>query len=321
MTAKLTCWPRGLSMILEHAIARGVDRRAIERRVGVTLEALRARERRIPLELYYDGVEIAAEMLGKPHFGLDFIDRVEPQTLDALGFLAASAPTIGESFARIFRYFRFMVDGERFELRIDGDDATFTVRMPGNMRDAHAHVVEMYLADCVLLAPRMTGVRPIIRAIELAHPLADPAMFAERIGFADTRHGSKNEWTLDATFLDTPMPRADPALSAFLEGILAQKAEPYLDAALDVKVRALVAERLALGAPSLSEIARELAIAPRTMQRRLAEIGTSYDTLLDDVRRGVFTTCRARGISLEDTAVLCGYSEASSFHRARRRWK
>jgi AraC-like DNA-binding protein len=150
----------------------------------------------------------------------------------------------------------------------------------------------------------------------------DPEAFAKRIGFPGVVLGAdRNEWTVDAAMLDIPMPRPDPALSAFLEGVLAPQVAPFLDAPLAERTRALVAARLALGAPSLSEAAAELGVAARTLQRRLAEAGTRYDVLLDEERRRVFARCRARGLAMEDAAILCGYADASSFHRARRRWR
>lgn len=62
-------------------------------------------------------------------------------------------------------------------------------------------------------------------------------------------------------------------------------------------------------------------MSARTLQRRLADAGTSYGDLLDAVRREVAARCAGAGFTLEETAMLCGYADLSSFHRARRRWR
>lgn len=128
------------------------------------------------------------------------------------------------------------------------------------------------------------------------------------------------------------MPRPDRALSEFLEGPLLPRARPFLEPAPDAdpggpaaellgRVRAVIERELPDGAPTLPQTARRLGLSPRTLQRRLAEAATSYGDLLDEIRRDVAARCARSGRSLEEAALLCGYADLSSFHRARRRWR
>jgi AraC-like DNA-binding protein len=74
-------------------------------------------------------------------------------------------------------------------------------------------------------------------------------------------------------------------------------------------------------APSLGEAAARLGVSPRTLKRRLAELGTSYSAL-----SGQLSQARAEQLLLraddpiEQIAEKLGFSDAPSFIRAFRRW-
>jgi AraC-like DNA-binding protein len=72
---------------------------------------------------------------------------------------------------------------------------------------------------------------------------------------------------------------------------------------------------------SESLIARELEMSARTLRRHLAEEGTSYERLLDDLRKELAEHyLREPELGIDDVAVLLGFSEARAFRRAFRRW-
>ena len=66
--------------------------------------------------------------------------------------------------------------------------------------------------------------------------------------------------------------------------------------------------------------ARRLAMSPRTLQKRLAEVGTSFSQIVEERRLAAAKTALADiGSSLEDVAEYLGYSEKSAFSRAFKR--
>jgi len=68
-------------------------------------------------------------------------------------------------------------------------------------------------------------------------------------------------------------------------------------------------------------VARHLAIAPRTLQRRLAAKGVSYQQVVDDVRRDAAERLLADpSLAVSQIGYLLGFSEPSAFHRAFKRW-
>ncbi|MBK8937957.1 MAG: helix-turn-helix transcriptional regulator [Polyangiaceae bacterium] len=75
------------------------------------------------------------------------------------------------------------------------------------------------------------------------------------------------------------------------------------------------------GLADIATLARRLGVSPRTLQRKLEAEGVAYSELLDQARRELACAYLADpALSVEEIAALTGYSEASAFSRAFRRW-
>ncbi|MEO0597077.1 MAG: AraC family transcriptional regulator ligand-binding domain-containing protein [Chloroflexota bacterium] len=87
------------------------------------------------------------------------------------------------------------------------------------------------------------------------------------------------------------------------------------------KVRACLMEVLASGEYGIADVARKLAVSPRTLQRRLRAEDTSFqkelDTLREELARSYLTTS---DYTSGQIAFLLGYEDPNSFFRAFRSW-
>jgi AraC-like DNA-binding protein len=87
------------------------------------------------------------------------------------------------------------------------------------------------------------------------------------------------------------------------------------------RLRALLARRLPSEDVSLASVSRQLAVSPRTLQRRLKAEGTSLREQVDAVRRRQATRLLAEGKTKLSVAVRLGYSDDRTLRRAMRRWE
>jgi AraC-like DNA-binding protein len=88
-----------------------------------------------------------------------------------------------------------------------------------------------------------------------------------------------------------------------------------------MQVRQRVRESLPSGVPSQADVARALALSPRTLARRLEEAGTSFTAIVDETRRALAEQYLQRtDFLVAEVAYLVGFAESSSFNRAFRRW-
>jgi AraC-like DNA-binding protein len=90
---------------------------------------------------------------------------------------------------------------------------------------------------------------------------------------------------------------------------------------LATSVHAMATRLLAEGRCTHLEVAAKLGMHPRTLQRRLRDEGTSFDTIKDTVRRDAAARYLSESdIPLTRVASLLGYSESSVLARSCQRW-
>ena len=71
----------------------------------------------------------------------------------------------------------------------------------------------------------------------------------------------------------------------------------------------------------MDAVARELAVSTRTLQRRLSDEGTTFQTVLGETRESLAKQYLAHSaLSTGEIAFLLGYEEPNSFYRAFRGW-
>jgi AraC-like DNA-binding protein len=88
------------------------------------------------------------------------------------------------------------------------------------------------------------------------------------------------------------------------------------------RVRATIQRNLAGRRPKMQDVARELHISSRTLQRRLQEAGYSFQEVLEEARHQLARHYLNNSLlELNETAYLLGYEDSNSFVRAFRTWE
>jgi AraC-like DNA-binding protein len=193
-------------------------------------------------------------------------------------------------------------------------DLTFTFSIPHARVDQGTVVVEAYDESLppdvrdFLVARDLAAVEAVLRELFLgALPTSyDPT--ARRV-------------TFPASFLTAALPRANPAAQVLAEQMCADLADRRRgESPLSQQVRILLAQRIAFD-PSAKGVATALALGERTLRRRLAGDGTSFQRLLDEVRIALAQALLDTGtLSVAQVAQRLGYAEPASFIHAHRRW-
>ena len=87
-------------------------------------------------------------------------------------------------------------------------------------------------------------------------------------------------------------------------------------------VHRAIQDRLTGQRPSIDEISHALHLSPRTLQRRLQKSGSSFQRVLDDVRRQLALHYLSNSVlELNEAAYLLAFEDPSSFGRAFRNWE
>jgi AraC-like DNA-binding protein len=86
-------------------------------------------------------------------------------------------------------------------------------------------------------------------------------------------------------------------------------------------IRDIISLRLLDGHTDIDGVALLAGVGPRTLQRQLSSLGSSYRDLLDAARlRRALGMLRETSEPIVNISVLLGYSEHGNFTRAFRRW-
>jgi AraC-like DNA-binding protein len=237
-----------------------------------------------------------------------------------LEYLIFTSENVAEGWKQAARYLR-MLSGAPFVLELCEDEDP--VRVVHHAERSLAPAGAEYSITLAVLQMRAeTENRVAFAYVSLSHQPEDVAEM-ERVLGCPVRSGAS--WTGLAIPRESwrlPLRRTDPLLHRVLEGhaeSLAPRGRATDTAALDV--RRVLTARMSDGATEVDVVARHLGMSTRTLQRRLAAAGISFQELLDETRREAAERCLTdSSLSIGEVAYLLGYSEPAAFHRAFKRW-
>src|SRR5262249_29091472 len=151
---------------------------------------------------------------------------------------------------------------------------------------ANPFSVEFGVALALLHLRGETGGRLRAEFAAFAHELEDVAEVTEILACPVRHNASWNGFALSHEAWRLPLRRRDPILRRVLEQHVGQVvARLPLPDGIVGGVRRVLAARIAKGELQIQSVARELAVSARSLQRRLAEAGVTYQELLDRTRR------------------------------------
>ncbi|TCM96413.1 AraC-like DNA-binding protein [Paenibacillus sp. BK033] len=184
-------------------------------------------------------------------------------------------------------------------------------------------LIAITLATLLELGRRGTGRLINAKLVEFTFPFMKAGTLEDYMG-CPVRFGAEhNRLTLKRSDLDLPFLSYNEELLEILT--------PALERSLDDResrfsivqtVKRLIKRGLAGSRPDMLIVARDLGISERTLQRRLAEEGTSFKKILSHVRHEMaLTYLKDPSLEIHEVAFLTGYEDQNSFYRAFRSWE
>jgi AraC-like DNA-binding protein len=267
--------------------------------------------------------ELAEHALGDPDVALTAAARHQVGSLDLFDYLFLTAATLREGLAASARYLPLLTTNGK--LRVEAETERETTYAYSYLEaDGRGAELALQLSVAVFCARAQGGTgRPVL---PLRVGFAQPAprshrAFTETFGTRRIDFGApRATFTFRAEDLDLPMRGADPVLAGILRRYAASLAPP-VPASWPEHFRRQLGEAIEDGSASLDALARRLALSSRTLQRRLAEHGTTWRAELDIVRqRHARYASESGAVSTTRLARQLGYADSRSLRRARRRW-
>ncbi|TCT02201.1 AraC family transcriptional regulator [Aquabacter spiritensis] len=269
-----------------------------------------------------------ARRSGEPTVGLDLAAAANPRQLGAAGWALFSGRTLRECLVALSRQMPDLQGGVALRLEERNGTASWRHSFSDSDRE-HARVLNEGIAAFMLRAvTRIAGIGSEQAGVHFPHRRQGPArVYEDKLGARVTfGSGDGIALTFDAAWLDRPSllfdaatpfdPGPRSAAAGLDQGIWRD------DAALLAMIHRLVASAAMSGALSLVDTARSLGVSPRTLQRRLSGLDTSFEREVDTWRHAQARLhLTGDTLSIGSVARTLGYGHPSHFIRAFRRWE
>ncbi len=266
----------------------------------------------------WDGLATVQQDL--PTFPLELALRVTPDTFNPILFACYCSRNLRVAAVRIGRY-KPLLCPMRIGLVESEDRATITIdALPGD-RELPASMVAAELAWWVHMPRLATREQLVPVAVNSRVDLTPREAYEEFFGTAVTR-SDFNGVTFSTEDIDRPFLTAGDSIWEFFEPHLNQRMKDLSQSASYAeKVRACLMEILASGQHAVDDVASRLAVSSRTLQRRLRDEGTSFQSVLDGLRERLAQHYLSDSeYTASEISFLLGYDDPGSFMRAFRGW-
>ncbi|WP_048995867.1 AraC family transcriptional regulator [Burkholderia multivorans] len=256
-----------------------------------------------------------------PDIGLRLAGVTTVHEYDLSLLAALHSPDVRTVFEKLARYKR-LCGPQDLHLELSPKEVAVSTAWLSASTPPPSRLVDVMFATLLLLLHRGSGQALPPKRLELTRARSDEPMLMQFFGCPLKFRAKRDALIFDDRILETPFVTHNADLLHALLPILdEQVAKKRGNGFLD-EVRKALAKRMSGERPSADKVAHELATSARTLQRRLGALGTSYQQVLDEVRRDTARRLLCTtSIEIAEIAFLLGFEELNSFTRAFRNWE
>lgn len=301
--------------------AYGHDPEALYFDVGIDPDLLNKPGARIPYTLVNGLWAKATEIIDDPCFGLMAYKYWHPSYFHALGYAWLASHTLRDALNRFVRYLRIV--SEKIFLKLEEDPDGLTLVLSYELLGMRVPAqIDMGMAMSIHICRLNFGedLKPVV--VNFMHPEPPCAekyfeLFKTPVRFSADR----DSMTYSFADVDRYLMGANPQLARLNDQVMIEylgklKKDDIID-----RVTAAIIDMLPSGGIADEKVAETLNMSVRSLQRRLKEVGSTFRTLLEAVRKDLAATyVRDPDIELVEVAFLLGFSDQSAFSRAFKRW-
>ena len=303
----------------------GGDPERLARSVGLPLEALTSTDLYVPLAVTSRAMELAAEQLNCPDFGLRL---GESQNIEGLGPLTVAlqhSPTLGDALECARRFLTVHNQASTLSLEVDPYDVAgvigvrfawfydgSTYRQSMDKQLLNVHRVIQFLA----------GSDYGLRSVEMSYrPPALPSAYEAAFEGVRINLGRpRTMLRMPGSLLQQPIAGAQEMLRTmalqYLETQVSGAALPHTQ-----RVRTALEALVGSGRTTVGWVATHVGVSARTMQRQLTSEGTTFGAVLDEVRRDKAEYWLTwTELSMAEIAAMLDFDNQATFSRAGTRW-
>lgn len=277
----------------------------------------------LPLDRYVRAFERAAELLADPCLGLRLGKEIQHSELGPAGLLFMSSSTLGSAIHRFSEAIASWQTAALFDLTRDHEWPMWHYRIDLPHVWPRRQDAEYSLSSMCHMIRLARGAQWAPVEIHFEHAAPDDVkpymrVFRAPVLFQQPVNGIVLHRQDLETHLDSADMRVANLMERYASDLISRDAVPHdlVDQVRDLVTRRLFREKLAV-----ADIARDLGLSNRSLQRHLAGAGTSVREIIREERQRNVAVLREReGITNAAIARAVGYSDATVLWRATRSW-
>jgi len=262
---------------------------------------------------------VSRDFTRDPYFGITIGRFIHISNFHALGYALMASRTLMDFCLRLERYFPIVTHAADFSVHRTETEVTLRfdplIPLSGQTEDA--------FITFLLRLMRMLYDKPLMPVrIRKRHvcPAGGPQPYVDEYGIAPEFSATGAAIVFANNGFDEPLYGACPDLANQNDRIAAQYLARLRNNDIVARVRAQIIEQLDNGDCTKDAVAHSLGMSKASLQAKLAERDVRYQQLLDDTRRELVIGYLEQQLSITEIAFRLGFTDASNFTRAFRRW-
>lgn len=255
------------------------------------------------------------------HFGLLLGQRLSISALGAVGYLGQSTSDVRSALREMTAHLHLHDSGAFATLSVQGGFATLSYTLILHAVEGSEQILDTSMAVAHNILRGLCGPDWRLSGVHFAHARpADVQPYKKFFGVTPRFDADQSALIFSETWLDRPLPSADPVLHKLMQE-RASEIQSRIGDDLVGQLRRVLRPLVTSSDCSLAVVADHLGMHARGLNRRLAAEGTSFRAICEDVR--FEAACQllknTRNTAYQIASIL-GYSDATAFTRAFRRW-
>jgi AraC-like DNA-binding protein len=284
---------------------------------GLTKQDLSEPDTMIPFNVMVRLLELSAEQLNCPDFGLTLGMSQNIHALGSLGLLMQHCKNARELITSTQRFIAVHSQAEYWRLHEEGEFA-FIERFSVSQDVSHARQIkELSFGVCIKLIKTLIKGSIIIEQLEFAHaPISNASAYKRLLGCKVLFNQEYDRLVIKRQYLNYEMENLTTdnkhALELGLTAVLSQYGDD-----MERQITTIILQTLSIQGMSLDNIALLLNTNKRTLQRKLKANNLSFKSILSEVR--LKTACwhlEASSMDITLLSEILGYSDISAFSKA-----
>ncbi|CBL46170.1 Transcriptional regulator, AraC family [gamma proteobacterium HdN1] len=310
-------------MLADMVCVRGFALDELLRGTGIDEAALQRVEDRVPAQGMLRLIRNALQLTQEPALGLLFGFQLKLSAHGFLGYAALSSETLGDALVLAVKYFKIRFGLLDVQLRMFEDVALLDVEPTLPLYEAEPFIMEAFMAGFAVMALNLLGQIPseISTSWRMVRPQHGSG-WLQYLPEGQVRYGANaNQIRIPIRLLSQKLGLSDPNSRKLAEEQCKRELSMLEEnESIIARVRHIIISE-GQRFPKLDVVAEKCFMSGRTFKRRLQQLGTSFQEILDDIRKDqAIDYLRHTNKPIDEIAALLGYNDPSNFGRAFKRW-